>query len=78
MAKELRRHSDAWKPIWDKGCFGSAVNSGFQPKMKKYGRGEMELGDILDCAYELVGEENRLKTQEAFIAGMMFYRWFIP
>lgn len=54
------------------------MNSGFQPKMKKYGLGEMELGDILDCAYELVGEENRLKTQEAFIAGMMFYRWFIP
>lgn len=53
-----------------------SLNSGFQPKMKKYGLGEMELGDILDCAYELVGEENRLKTQEAFIAGMMFYRCF--
>lgn len=24
----------AWKPIWDKCCFGSVVNSDFQPKMK--------------------------------------------
>lgn len=45
----------------------------------------MELGDILDCAYELVGEENRLKDPRSFygwdddllLVYSMIYRLFL-
>lgn len=31
---QAQQHYGAWKPIWDKRCFGSVVNADFQPKMK--------------------------------------------
>lgn len=44
---------------------------------KKQGLGAKCLGDVLGCAYELVGVENLLKRREALLAWMTIYSCFL-